>query len=1458
MKTSTSNPRRWFARPRTLAWLAFPLVAAVLAVSIAGITGSAPNIRAIALASDPLYATTSGDKPVLALALSVEYPTVGAQYTPGGDSDNTYSNLNEYIGYYDANACYSYNNAPTETPTGTLNASDYKRFDRILSSTRTDRKCDDGFSGNFLNWASSSAIDMLRLALSGGDRYIDTTDLTVLQRAVLPNGDPICMWNSTNFPAKQLSRNGGGNGTYWGAVPQRMITAAGTNDIWVANTLNRIYFGTARGGSCGATTSYNLSAISTGPVPFSGARPAYVSATNCATENNNCNFTGAREVWYGANNSWMVGQFTGGTACTNGVFTDPLSGTSKACYLAPAGSTPRPASATGLNSDGFFYSRVKVCEKNSDGELADARDYTFCTKYPSGNYKPTGTVQKYSDQLRLAAFGYLLDQTNSGDNPAGRYGGVLRAPIKYVGAKTFDINGVENTASGGNAGAEWNPTTGVLAANPDASTLTGTNAGFGVSGVVNYLNKFGRTGTAGMYKKYDPVSELYYESLRYLQGLQPSAIATQNMTTAMYDGYPVFTTWTDPYGDGRTSASNYACLKSNIVVIGDINTHDGNNRFPTPGAASNVPDVSAWTTTARAFERGVDTTYLDGQATQQHTTGNPSTNGSPRSESIIGHSYWAHTHDIRGAAWTDQPALQRPGLRVKSFFFDVNEYGAQNSDATRRNNNQFFTAAKYGGFESDPANTGSKPFNTFGNPFKRQDGTVDANVWQDPARPGEASTYYLQSNARSVLSAFDSIFSRASTSARSIAGSAVQSKSLQTTNAVYQGAFDTSDWSGDLLALPISVTGGTASISPTATWSASARMALVSDPADSRNIVVGRPGNAVPKASDFLWDSLTTAQQADLNKLTPAAAADTLGGARVSYLRGSNSREGSPFRRRNNKLLGDIINSGVVYSGAPATNINSTSYAAFRTANLSRTPAVFVGANDGMLHAFNAGTGDELFGYIPSWMTPKLAALTDPNYLSAHQSYIDGPPVVAEAQVGSAGTAADWKTVLVSGTGAGGRGVFALDVTDPTAFSASKVMWEFTQDDDIDMGFVVGQPQILKLRTSAPSATTATYKWFAVVASGVNNYTKVNATGSWSTGNPSLFLLDLSKAPEAAWAQGTNYYKVELPFDATLAVTKATGLINFKAAIATGGNREVTQLYAGDLHGNMWKLDFASHGTSEWNMANLSAFKNAGNSNAPYPLFVAKDGAGNVQPISMAPTLVASTNNTNAVQVAFGTGKYLETDDRASTAQNSFYVIYDNGTTVADASPVGSGAISGRARMRAASISSAGAITVPSFTWGRATADLTTASTVSSGWYLDYTVSKERQVSGALLTGNNLIFGSLIPGSAGDSASCGVSGGSGNSYIINVDTGSGTQTASTVGIMGQPLVIEVADTVVTASNSTGRRTRKVTSQTIAQGSGGVGNAGGGAGGNGQTEVIIIGGRLSWRQINNYIDLKRGS
>lgn len=1452
-----------------LATLVLALATLVTVIVVGQTAATAPSIPAISLSTDPLFAATGGDKPVIALALSVEFPTVSAQYVaaPGSSTDATYSNTNEYLGYYDAESCYSYNNAPTETPATGLTSSDYKRFDR--SGAATNRMCSDAFSGNFLNWSSSSAIDMLRLALSGGDRYIDTTSLTILQRALIPNGNPTCMWNNANFPAKQLQKNGGSTGTYWGAIPITMRTQANGSDVWVANTLNRIYFGTSNTGGCGNTGAYVLgappSSSNVGPV-VSSSSSLPTDAQFCANENGNCSFSGVHEVWYGDSNNWAVAPASNGVSCSNAVFGDPIPGTVKACYYRTStysGTWTPPSSGSALNSDGFFYSRVQVCNVLGT-TLQDSRDYGLCKQYPNGNYKPTGSIQKYSDQLRLSAFGYLMDQADGGGY-SQRFGGVLRAPTKYVGPKTYDDNGQDNTPSGGNPKAEWNASTGVFNANPDGDTTQTTP----ISGVINYLNKFGRTGpVAGRYKIYDPVGELYGEALRYLQGLAPTPDAVSSITSDMYDGFPAATTWVDPYGGTRTNTADYSCLKSNIVVIGDVNTWDSKRLFTrTADLSNNLPDLNYWNTIAHNFESNIISTYTDGQGNSTRTTGNPNTPNTQLQVGANGYqgplvasAYWARTHDIRGTNWTSGsgPNLQRRGLRVKSYFFNVNEYARSNNASYRQNQDQFFTAAKYGGFETDSANINNKPYNTFGNPFKRQDGTNDNAVWQDAANPGEASTFYLQSNARAVLNAFDSIFSRASTSARSIAGSAAASKNLtQAGSTVYQASFDTSDWSGDVLSLPISVsTTNTVSVATTPNWTASTRLSTLTAPATSRNIFVGRAGaTSNPVASAFTWVAIDTALQTNLNKASSTSTADGLGQDRLNYLRGDQSKAGTPFRSRT-KLLGDIVNSGIVYSGIPVARVGASStYSGFYTANSTRTPAVFVGANDGMMHAFNATTGDELFAYIPSWMGTKLSALTNSNYNSNHQNYVDATPAVAEAQTGTAGTSADWKTVLVSGTGGGGSGVFALDVTDPTAFSASKVMWEFTRTDDADLGYVVGRPQIVKLQTSAPGAATATYKWFAMIASGVNNYVADPALANAfsTTGNPALFLLALDKPAGTAWTSTgatPNYYKISLPVNSTTSATNATGLINFRPTF--GSSSEVTQVYMGDLHGNMWKLNFALHGSSEWTLNKLSAYnKGTASLPNPYPLYIANTAAGAIQPISMAPSIVSGPviAGINTAYVAFGTGKYLEPSDKTSTAQNSLYVVYDDGTTTKDSTPAGNSIVSGRGRLQAGTANlTTGVVSVPAFKAGRAISDADT--TQRSGWYVDFPAPGERLINNMTVAGNNLILGSLIPAATGATGSCSAAGGSGNEYIVNVDTGNGTVRASTVGLLGEPLILDVgsATTYSPTSTTTGRRSKTIVKQVIQQGSSGVSAST-------TSTSTIAAGRLSWRQINNYQDLK---
>ena len=1479
---------------RKLAWVVVPVVAGISFLAISASTP--PVIPPIVLSSDPLYATPGGDKPVLALSLSVEFPTVGAQYVdvPNTTADGSYSNTKEYLGYYDAESCYAYNNTPTETPVAPQTASDYKRFDRVGAAVT--RMCNtsfpNAFSGNFLNWSSNSAVDMMRLALTGGDRYVDTSSITILQRAVIPAGDPICMWNSTNFPAKKLNRTGVSSGgvnsgsPFFGAVPAVMQTSAGSNDIWVASKLNEIYFraGTTQAGTCADQTGYTLGTIPPGSSNWMGTvtvsanpgPPATVPAgwplTPVYNRGTTITLVGVQEVLYGSSTNWSSRPASGTILCSESIFTGGTNNTSNKCYVRANSTGQMPPGK--LSGDPFFYARVQVCNKSS-GALADVRNYgpgyDYCKQYPNGNFKPSGAIQKYSDQLRLAAFGYLMDQTQS--SAGGRYGGVLRAPVKYVGGKTFDINGVENTPTGGNPNKEWNETTGVFNPNPDSDTM------FGKSGVINYLNQFGRTGpTPGLYKKFDPVGELHFETLRYLQGLQPHPDAISGITTAMYDGFPALTTWKDPYGDGRSSTSDYSCLKSNIVTIGDMNTHDG-NRFPAAAdPANNIPKISDWRDTVRRFEAATTGSYLDGAGVSRSTAGhNPTPNALTPSSAdrsmIMGSAYWARTHDIRGTNWTGAggPALQRPGLRVKTFVFDVNEYGTSGPTLANRNKtNQLFMAAKYGGFETSKTDENPSSFNTQGNPFKRDNGTLDSYVWEDtdPARPGEANTYFMQSDARGVLKAFDEIFKKSGTKAKSIAGAAVQSKSFTTTigNTIYQGAFDTTDWTGDLSAIPVSVIGSsTLTFTTTPTWTASKLLTTRNLIAEPRKIVVGNVGaSANPVAAPFSWASplgtagIEQSLRDELNKSAPAAAPDGLGQDRLNYLSGDRSKETAggvgTFRTRT-ALLGDIVNSGVAYSGAPSTSLNGNGYSTFYSANLARTKAVFVGANDGMLHAFDAGStttgGQELFAYIPSWLGRKLSALTSPSYPSNHQSYVDGTPVVSEAYV--SGSTPAWKTVLVSGTGAGGKGVFALDVTNPAAFDANKVMWEFTNIDDPDMGFVIGRPQILKMRTSGPTGA-ATYKWFAVVPGGVNSY--VGTSAPYGSGYPTLFLLDLGKTVGTAWQLGTNYYKISLPVNGNLNFLTSgsltslapTGLVNFKHTVGPAG--EVTQMYMGDLHGNLWKLDFSLHAVGDWNIGKLSSFLDGvAPSTTPMPMFIAKDATGNRQPITMSPS-IAFGPVPDSSYVLFGTGKFLELADKTNNAVQSAYMVYDNGKSNVDALiGIRESAVSGRFRLKKGTVSvGLGTVTVPAFTLGRGTTVVDTEA-IRSGWYFDFPTSGERQISNGSIIGTDYIFGSLIPAVTAATGTCSITDGGGYGYIVNIANGSGKAVASTVGILGEPIPFETV--TYGATDSTGRRAKIITTLTGFQGSLGVAAAG--AGGNQTT--ILAAGRLSWRQINNYQDLK---
>lgn len=1313
------------------------LIAASFYLCVSG-TAAAPSVAPDAVLSDePLFATTSLVKPNMVLDLSVEFPTTGAAYRTEFDIRKT------YIGYWDSMGCYDYSTANGF-------------FKRVATATLSSGSivCSNKWSGNMLNWAASSAIDMLRYAMTGGDRIVDTAGSTVLQRAVLQES----FYNSKSyFPARTLSGN---LGKLTPLVSSGVVTDGGT--VHIANCRDRLFVGSSAIGTCDQP---------------------------------------------GANQKFGPGK------------------------------TAAP-----------YDARVEVCSV-TEGPLRP----DLCLKYPNGKYKPVGTIQTYSDKMRFAAFGYLMDNTNR------RYGGVLRAPMKFAGptAQNARFEKIANEA------AEWDENTGVFAANPMSNAENR-------SGVVNYLNQFGRTGSVpGSYKSLDPVGEMYYESLRYLQGQPPTDQATSGMTEAMKDGFPVYNK-TARWGLGARDTWDpvvASCQRNHVVVIGDLNTHhdrslpglvtDGlDGWMGTRPVAASEPDASLWSRVVGAFENDESIAYNDpgaggsGKGKTRTTRGNA---GGPRAHAYgngndalitssniatmntgsdqggygwAGLAYWANTQGIRS---------DYPDVRVKTYTIDVDE-GGDGTIRRGKRGSAFYLAAKYGGFDDK---------NNDGNPFVTDSGaaeTVSNAEWQsgldDDGKPKPAN-YFLASEPEEMISAIRRIFANAGASSGSLAGGAVSSTRVTSNGAsVYVPQLDSTRWSGSLLAYGLSFDADAGVVKKDAAPSWDAGALLTSgDPGKTPAIPPPDPAKrkiftmlGSGRGDAFTWSALKgDAALAGYLNSEPGSrigAKDGLGEFRVAYLRGDRSKEASVqdgiFRTRDS-VMGDVVNSSPLLVGRPSLAVQGSGYDGFLAAQKGRPPVVYVGANDGMLHAFDAGSGAELFAYVPRSLYPRLAAYTAPAYL--HQPYVDGSPAAGEVQLADG----NWKTALVSGLGGGARGVFALDVTEPVQFSKSHEMWEFSGDDDADMGYVTQAPSIRKFRTvAAKGAQPAVYRWFAVVPSGFNNANPSKAAA--------LFLLSLDKAPGEPWKRNSNYYKIVLPNPVDTTSANALGPVGDYAAT----DDSVRWLYAGDTQGNLWKFDFYSNG-APWSEA--SALGLAGT-----PLMVAQDALGNRQPITVAPEVGVGPGG--SAIVLFGTGKFVEVDDVSSRRTQSLYAVYDNGEE-------GMPARETRRQLELRKMESDGKgrfnISGAGFVYGNYDGN----TSRRRGWYFDLpesTRSGERLVSAMILSDGYLTFNTLIP----SPDACGTGGG-GHSCAVNAMTGmsvGGTCVASTIGLLSSPLVVQGGDGTFGSTDSFGRRieTKKISIINIGTGTGtgpGVSTAEPIEGG----EVSQIAGRLNWRQIINYKDAK---
>ncbi len=634
---------------------------------------------------------------------------------------------------------------------------------------------------------------------------------------------------------------------------------------------------------------------------------------------------------------------------------------------------------------------------------------------------------------------------------------------------------------------------------------------------------------------------------------------------------------------------------------------------------------------------------------------------------------------------------------------------------------------------------------------------------------------------------------------------------------VFRATFDTSNGSGTLTRSPLvrGAAGGVRLLAPQ--WNAADILGRA--PPAERGIYTFAADSAAGSATvPFAWENLPPSLQSALDRPAAGAEEDGLGAARVAFLRGDRALEGTQFRRRAS-VQGDAVHGAPLYLGAGANLYSAptdAAYAAFYRRTQLRTPVVYLGANDGMLHAFDANNGTEMFAYVPAMLAGALPGLTSPAYV--HRPYVDGPLAAGEALVDG-----QWRSVLVASPGGGAQGLFALDVTDPANFAAGLgALWEFTERDDAALGNVMQAAQVARLKVRTRSGRPE-YRHFAIAGNGLNSYMADAAPGP-ATG--ALFLLALDKPAAEPWTLDTNYYRLDTP-PGEPDLPSGLGA----AALVAGPDNTLRHAYAADLQGNLWRFDFT--GSAPWTT-----------DPAQVPLFVARDALGRRQPVAQQPKVVYAEGG--GYLILFGTGSLYGRSERfaARFAPQSFYAIHDDPSGRGRSTPLGRADLVER-RVEA----------------GGGGADVTVSGLPATiggagrpqGWSLDFADSAragERSIVSAALADGRLFFATVLPGQDACANS------DSRQYELDALTGlttDGLRTGALVHdyLAGQPLLLRGAST--REARRPNGRIDVLRSTTVVQ--------------FGATElapsatassVKLPAGRLQWREVPNWRELHRAA
>lgn len=501
--------------------------------------------------------------------------------------------------------------------------------------------------------------------------------------------------------------------------------------------------------------------------------------------------------------------------------------------------------------------------------------------------------------------------------------------------------------------------------------------------------------------------------------------------------------------------------------------------------------------------------------------------------------------------------------------------------------------------------------------------------------------YFSAKDPQELSIAIRTALAGATGGAGATAGVATAASLLSTGNRKYIPRFNPGTWDGVVQAYALDANGVATTV---ALWDAG-------DPGKipahgSRNVVTFDTTSTTWAGTDFSWTSLPASAKTAMG--TVAATYTT---QFIDYLKGDHSQEGTgfPFRTRINAagvpfVLGDIVNSNPVliksnFDGAytdPSFG-GHTAYATFKAAKAARTPVLFAGSNDGMLHAFQdtlgatpSLDGREIFAYVPRAVYSNLSKLADKNYgvspALQHQYFVDGPLNEADAYVNAPGESTpSWRNYLFGSLGAGGRAVFALDVTNSTSMTASDVRWELSNTEDSDIGYVM---------TPIKVGVLANGRWVAIFGNGFSS----------TSGKAVLFVVDIQNA-------ASNNASTRASAIQKLVLESASGT-NGLGGVTVIPNRTTGRteyIYAGDQNGTLWKIKY----NTTTNQFEVDASSSTG-------LFKAKDSLNNAQPITASPAVFAHPQkNIGGYLVLFGTGKLFSTTDASDTSIQSVYAVWD-------------------------------------------------------------------------------------------------------------------------------------------------------------------------------------------------------